>query len=93
MGGEPAGRTVVRALVEKTPEVVPGERWKVHYLFFARAGFTAAAQKEAGKVDAILVDLETLDEDLKRTEEEPRYMIDTMLVECTCPFLATIKGI
>lgn len=70
-GRNPMGRTVIRDLIEKTPKVIPGEGWIVHYVYFARAGFTAAAQKEAGKVDAILVDLETLDEDLKYAEEEP----------------------
>jgi AAA+ ATPase superfamily predicted ATPase len=69
-GTDPVGRTVIRDLIEKTPKVIPGEGWNVHYVYFARAGFTTAAQKEAGKVDAILVDLETLDEDLKRAEEE-----------------------
>jgi len=63
-GANPVGQSVIRELVEKTPLVIPGEGWKVHYVFFARAGFTLAARQEAQKVEAILVDLETLDEDL-----------------------------
>lgn len=68
-GANPVGRTVIRELIEKTPKVLPGEGWKVHYAFFARAGFTTATRDEAQKVHAILVDLETLDEDLKRAEQ------------------------
>jgi AAA+ ATPase superfamily predicted ATPase len=67
-GANPVGRKVIRELVEKTPLVIPGEGWKVHYVFFARAGFTPAAQAEAQAIDAILVDLEDLDEDLEHAE-------------------------
>jgi AAA+ ATPase superfamily predicted ATPase len=65
-GVNPVGRTVIRELAEKTPKVVPGEGWKVHFAYFARARFTDAAQEEAQKTNAILVDLETLDDDLRR---------------------------
>jgi hypothetical protein len=65
-GVNPVGRAVIRALVDKTPHVVPGEGWQVHYVLFARAGFTEAARKEAKSVGAQLVDLETLDADLQR---------------------------
>jgi hypothetical protein len=68
-GSDPVGRSVVRELVDKAPKVVPGDNWLVHYAFFARAGFTDAAQAEAGAKSAILVDLTTLDQDLKRTLE------------------------
>jgi AAA+ ATPase superfamily predicted ATPase len=64
-GVKAVGRTVIRELIDKTPKVVPGEVWQVHYAFFARAGFTSAALKEAQDVGGILVDLETLDKDLK----------------------------
>jgi len=37
----------------------------VHYVFFARAGFTDAARAEAETVGAQLVDLMQLDADLK----------------------------
>lgn len=65
-GTERMGRTVVRELVAKAPLVVPdkGQDWSIHYTFFARAGFTEAAQAEADKYNAILVDLATLDRDL-----------------------------
>jgi hypothetical protein len=61
------GRSVVRELVDKAPKVVPGDDWLVHYAFFARAGFTDAARAEAK--DATLVDLATLDQDLRRALE------------------------
>jgi AAA+ ATPase superfamily predicted ATPase len=64
------GRSVVRGLVEKTPKVLRalpdgGAGWTVHYAFFARAGFTDAAQAEAQGHGALLVDLATLDRDLR----------------------------
>jgi AAA+ ATPase superfamily predicted ATPase len=65
-GVDTVGRSVVRELVEKTPLVTPGKDWQVHYAFFARAGFTDAARSEAKTIGATLVDLETLDADLRR---------------------------
>jgi hypothetical protein len=59
------GRAVIRELIDKTPKVIPGEEWQVLYVYFARAGFTDAAREEAQKVSALLVDLETLDKDLR----------------------------
>ena len=65
------GRSVICELIEtKTPKVlkdlpVEGEGWQVHYAFFARAGFTDAARAEGESVGAQLVDLGTLDMDLK----------------------------
>lgn len=67
-GVRAVGRTVIQELVEKTPKIVPGEGWKVYYTYFARAGYSNAAREEAEKTDAILVDLETLDDDLRRAE-------------------------
>jgi len=70
-GTAAVGRAVVRELVEtKTPKVLAalpdgGEGWRVHYAFFARAGFTEAARAEARSVGARLVDLATLDADLR----------------------------
>ena len=66
-------RDVVRELIEtKTPKVLKdlpegGKGWNVHYVFFARAGFTAAARAEAETVGAQLVDLARLDTDLGHT--------------------------
>jgi len=52
--------------------VAPGEGWQVHYAFFARAGFTAAARAEATQVNALLIDLEQIDADLRRSLEEQK---------------------
>ena len=63
-------RSVVRELIEeKTPQVLKelphdGAEWAVHYAFFARAGFTDAAQALATTHGALLVDLARLDRDL-----------------------------
>ena len=53
-------QSVIRELVEtKTPKILrelpDGEGWKVHYAFFARAGFTDAACAEAETVGAAVV--------------------------------------
>ena len=55
---------IVRDLINKTPRVVPANDWRVHYAFFSRSGFSEAAVAEAQKHAALLVDLETLGEDL-----------------------------
>jgi hypothetical protein len=70
---DPVGRDVIAKLIaQKTPRVLQalpdqGAGWHVHYAFFARAGFTEAAQAEAERADAILVDLKRLDRDLGET--------------------------
>jgi len=74
-GADKVRRSVIRELVEtKTPKVLKelpdGEGWKVHYAFFARAGFTDAARAEAESLEASLVDLERLDGDLRRVLEK-----------------------
>jgi AAA+ ATPase superfamily predicted ATPase len=69
-GLDAVDRAVVRELIDKAPHVAPGPDWQVHYAFFARAGFTDAARAEAETVGALLVDLETLDADLRRALEE-----------------------
>lgn len=58
------GRSVIRELVDKAPKVTPGPDWQVHYVFFAREGFSDAAKAEAAAARATLVDLTMLDEDL-----------------------------
>jgi len=69
-GDHPVGRAVVVELIkEKSGRVLQrlpdnGKGWTVHYVFFARAGFTDAARAEAEMVGAQLVDLATLDTDL-----------------------------
>ena len=65
-------RSVIRELVGKTAQVVPGPEWQVHYAFFARQGFTEAARAEANAVGALLVDLERLDGDLRQAMLNPR---------------------
>jgi len=50
-GPEPSGRSVLTELIEKTAEVVPGQgQWHVHYLGFARAGWTPACHAFAQEV-------------------------------------------
>jgi len=68
-GSDLVGRSVVRELVDKTPKVVPSGDWRVHYAFFARAGFTDAARTEAEAAGAILVDLTGLDRDMRQALE------------------------
>ena len=58
---------MIRELIEKAPKVVPGEGWQVYYAYFSRAGFTNAARQEAQAMDALLVDLDTLNKDLSGT--------------------------
>jgi len=65
---DPVGRNVIAKLVEKSGKVVPDSDWSVHYVFFARAGFTDAARAEASSVNGILVDLAQLDRDLAKSQ-------------------------
>jgi AAA+ ATPase superfamily predicted ATPase len=66
-GTDAVGRTVIRELIDKGSKVVPGEGWQITYAYFARAGFTDAAREEAQNINAVLLDLETLDKDLACT--------------------------
>ena len=69
-GTDAVPRSVVTELIEKkTPRLLatlPDGRqgWKVHYAFFARAGFTQAAAALAAAHGAQLIDLQQLDNDL-----------------------------
>ncbi len=67
-GLEAVGRGVIRELVDKSPRATPGNDWTVHYVYFARAGFTEAAVDEARTIHAQLVDLHRLDRDLRGEE-------------------------
>ena len=73
-GTDHVGRALLRELIEqKTPKVLAalpdqGKSWTVQYAFFARAGFTEAAQAEAKQHQVQLVDLEQLDRDLSRQD-------------------------
>lgn len=66
------GRSVIRTLADKTDKVLPDEGWTIHYVFFARQGFTAAAQAEAAALNATLVTLEQLEADIQRWMEDRR---------------------
>lgn len=69
---------VLSGLVEKTGKVVPAEdQWKIHYLGFARQGWTDAARQYAGQIASgnlkgahwlavgmQLLDVDHVDEDL-----------------------------
>jgi hypothetical protein len=70
-GLDTVGRDVIENLVnERAPRVLarlPGTGWQTHFVFFARTGFTTAAQALAVTVDARLLDLATIDSDLCRT--------------------------
>ena len=74
-GADRVGRAPVRELVEKkTPKVLArlpdeGADWRVHYAFFARAGFTEAAQVEARQYQFQLVNLAQLDRVLQAEGE------------------------
>lgn len=67
---DPLGQAVVRELIEeKTSKVkvsLPdvGTGWRIFYAFFSRAGFTESARQMAEEHQALLVDLNQLDEDL-----------------------------
>jgi hypothetical protein len=80
-GVKAIGRDVIRELIDKTPKVIPGQEWQVYFAYFARAGFTDAARQEAQKVNALLVDLEILDRDLRssRGNDKKRSQEDALL--------------
>jgi hypothetical protein len=69
-GTDAVDRAVIRELVEKAPKVVPEADWRVSYAYFARSGFTDAAREEAQKVGSLLVDLQTLDADLRQALDQ-----------------------
>jgi uncharacterized protein len=65
-GQKAVGLETIQALMDKTPQVLPGQvKWRVHYVFFARNGFTAAAQALALKHHALLVTLDQIESDMK----------------------------
>jgi hypothetical protein len=60
-------KSVIRGLLGKTERVLPGETaWRIHYAFFARHGFTPAAQALAQEHSAQLVTLAEMDSDMQR---------------------------
>ncbi len=64
-GDNLVGRAIIRELVDKVPLVLP-EGWTGHLYFFARDGFTEAAQAEAEALGAHLVTLADVDATLRR---------------------------
>ena len=66
-GQKPVGREVIQALLHKTDKVLPGDAtWQVHYAFFARQGFTEAAQALAAEHNALLITLSQIETDMRR---------------------------
>jgi len=66
-GPRAVGREVIQTLVDKTPKVLPKQgTWQVHYAFFARRGFTPAAQALAREHRAQLVTLAQMEADMQR---------------------------
>lgn len=69
-GADELDRQVVRELLEqKAPKLLRelpggGADWAVRYAYFARAGFTAEARREAERHGALLVDAARLDAEL-----------------------------
>ncbi|MEM7130374.1 MAG: ATP-binding protein [Chloroflexota bacterium] len=64
-GLQPVGRKIIGDLVAKRTDAIPDADWQVTYAYFARAGFTKEARKEAESIGALLVDLEQIDSDLR----------------------------
>jgi AAA+ ATPase superfamily predicted ATPase len=67
-GEATVSRNVVRELIEeKGPRLLTkiGDGWNIHYAFFARRGFTDAALHAGHDSNAIFVDLDRLDADLR----------------------------
>ena len=66
-GEDKVEREVIRELIDKTPKVVPNvkEDWKIHYVFFAREGFTESAREEAKKYRALLLTLAEMEPNLR----------------------------
>jgi hypothetical protein len=68
-GAGQVGRKTIREMIErKGPRLrrEMGEEWAFHYAFFARQGFTEAAATTARAHDALLLDLNQIDADLRQ---------------------------
>lgn len=67
-GVETVGNDVIESLVNvraaRVLAKLEGEGWQMHFVFFARVGFTEAARSHAARVGARLVDLAMIDTDL-----------------------------
>lgn len=71
-GAPDVGLDVVRSLIEeRSPRVLArleGANWEVHFLFFARSGFTEAARQYAATAGARLLTLDVINADLKKSQ-------------------------
>ncbi len=66
-GQKEVGRSVIQTLLDKTEKVLPASfTWRVHYAFFARRGFTPAAQTFAEQHNARLITLVQIESDMQR---------------------------
>ncbi|MCW1966742.1 MAG: ATP-binding protein [Anaerolineae bacterium] len=60
-------RNVITELVyDKTPKVKPAHDWTIHYVWFARAGFTPDALDEIRQHNGLAVSFEQVDDDLRQ---------------------------
>lgn len=64
-GTDAVRRPVILELEEKARSVVPGDDWRVRFVYFGRGGFTDAAREEADRLEAEIVDLNRLGADLQ----------------------------
>lgn len=66
-GQKAVGKSVIQTLIDKTDKVLPGQfTWNVHYLFFARYGFTEEAKTLAQQHEAWLVTMADIEADMQR---------------------------
>jgi AAA+ ATPase superfamily predicted ATPase len=72
-GKDEVGRSVIRTLIDKTAKILPtNDPWTLHYVFFARQGFTAAAQSAGAAHQAQLVTLPEIEADIQQWMEGQR---------------------
>jgi len=72
-GKDEVGRSVIRTLIDKTAKVLPtNDPWTIHYVFFARQGFTATAQSVGAAHQAQLVTLPKMEADIRQWMEAQR---------------------
>ena len=67
----------VTDLIDRGNRAVPGSGWQVHYALFSRAGFSEATRALATEQGVRLVDLATMDADLKAAFPPPEEESDT----------------
>lgn len=67
---EPMGRGIVVDFLERAQSVIPTpvDKWQVMYVFFSRTGFTAEARRAGEGRPCLWVDLNQIDQALRRGE-------------------------